>query len=138
MAECDKRREFISGFTGSAGTAVVTPTKALLWTDGRYHLQASQQLDENWTVMKDGLPNVPKLEEWLSKVSPPHWCSEVCFHSSKWWVFIPVLLLLPAVVVYSRSSTQLYVHISTGTACPFFFSNLSNLIIMGITSKSVN
>ena len=36
------------------GTAIITDTKAALWTDGRYHLQASQQLDENWTVMRDG------------------------------------------------------------------------------------
>ena len=72
MAECDKRTEYISGFSGSAGTAVVTLNKALLWTDGRYHLQASQQLDENWTLMKDGLPDVLKMEEWLSKVSRSH------------------------------------------------------------------
>ena len=68
MAECDKRREFISSFSGSAGTAVVTLEQALLWTDGRYHLQASKELDQNWTLMKDGLPDVPKVEEWLAKV----------------------------------------------------------------------
>lgn len=39
IANCDKRRAFISGFTGSAGTAVVTADKAALWTDGRYFLQ---------------------------------------------------------------------------------------------------
>ena len=37
---CDERRHFISGFTGSAGTAVVTTDAAALWTDGRYFLQA--------------------------------------------------------------------------------------------------
>ena len=37
-----------------AGVAVVTLSEALLWTDGRYHLQASQQLDQNWTLMKQG------------------------------------------------------------------------------------
>ena len=36
------------------GVAVVTLSEALLWTDGRYHLQASQQLDHNWTLMKQG------------------------------------------------------------------------------------
>lgn len=36
---CDERRHFISGFTGSAGTAVVTTDAAALWTDGRYFLQ---------------------------------------------------------------------------------------------------
>lgn len=39
IAECYMRRTFISGFTGSAGTAVVTKDKAALWTDGRYFLQ---------------------------------------------------------------------------------------------------
>ena len=37
----DERRHFLSGFTGSAGTAVVTKDKALLWTDGRYFLQVA-------------------------------------------------------------------------------------------------
>ncbi len=35
VAACDERRAFVSGFTGSAGTAVITPTEAALWTDGR-------------------------------------------------------------------------------------------------------
>ena len=38
-----------------AGTAIVTETKAALWTDGRYYLQAERQLDSNWTLMKDGM-----------------------------------------------------------------------------------
>jgi len=42
VAECDKRRQFISGFSGSSGFAVVTLTEALLFTDGRYWLQASR------------------------------------------------------------------------------------------------
>jgi len=44
----------VTGFTGSAGTAVVTHQHACLWTDGRYFLQAAQQMDENWTLMKEG------------------------------------------------------------------------------------
>ncbi|KAH8102236.1 Creatinase/aminopeptidase [Cristinia sonorae] len=67
IAQCDERRAFISGFTGSAGTAVVTLKDAYLFTDGRYHLQASQQLDQNWTLMKQGLPDVPTWQEFLSK-----------------------------------------------------------------------
>ena len=39
LASCDERRAFISGFDGSAGTAIVTAKEALLWTDGRYFLQ---------------------------------------------------------------------------------------------------
>ena len=44
VGEHFKAREFLSGFTGSAGTLVVLPESAALWTDGRYFLQASQQL----------------------------------------------------------------------------------------------
>lgn len=69
IAECDSRRQFISKFTGSAGTAVITLDKAALWTDGRYHLQASKQLDlNNWILMKDGLPDTPSQGDWLKDV----------------------------------------------------------------------
>jgi Xaa-Pro aminopeptidase len=66
----DARRQFISGFTGSAGTAIVTLDSAALWTDGRYYLQASQQLDSNWILQKAGMINVPTQEEWLVSVLP--------------------------------------------------------------------
>ncbi|KAJ3075797.1 hypothetical protein HDU98_006888 [Podochytrium sp. JEL0797] len=72
IAECDARRAFISGFDGSAGLAVVTHSAAALWTDGRYFLQASKQLDNNWTLMKSGLSGVPTKEEWLNKVLSPN------------------------------------------------------------------
>jgi Xaa-Pro aminopeptidase len=52
------------GFTGSAGTAIVTPSEAAMFTDGRYFLQAGKQLDSNWTLMKQGLPKVPTWKEW--------------------------------------------------------------------------
>ncbi|KAJ3042961.1 hypothetical protein HDV00_006268 [Rhizophlyctis rosea] len=70
IADCDARRAYISGFTGSAGLAVVTQTNAALWTDGRYFLQASKQLDDNWILQKTGLPDVPTKEEWLVQVLP--------------------------------------------------------------------
>ncbi|TEB29897.1 putative Xaa-Pro aminopeptidase P [Coprinellus micaceus] len=66
-AHCDERRAFISGFNGSAGCAVVTLDKASLFTDGRYFLQAGQQIDDNWTLMKQGLPDVPTWQEFLHK-----------------------------------------------------------------------
>ncbi|KAJ7154608.1 peptidase M24, structural domain-containing protein [Mycena filopes] len=71
LAECDERRAFISGFNGSAGCAIITPKEAFLFTDGRYFLQAEQQLDENWTLMKQGLPDVPTWQEFLSKKIDP-------------------------------------------------------------------
>lgn len=67
LAECDEYRAFISGFTGSAGTAIITDKEALLWTDGRYYLQASQQMDSNWILMKEGLPATPSQGDWLCK-----------------------------------------------------------------------
>lgn len=70
IAPCDARRPFVSGFNGSAGTAVITETNAALWTDGRYYLQAEKELDSNWTLMKDGLPATPSQGEWLSKTLP--------------------------------------------------------------------
>ena len=60
------RRAFISGFTGSAGTAVVTADAALLWTDGRYFLQAEQELSPHWTLMRQLQPGVPTIEAWLA------------------------------------------------------------------------
>lgn len=44
---------------------------AALWTDGRYFLQASTQLDKNWTLMKMGLAGTPSKEDWLIKTLPP-------------------------------------------------------------------
>ncbi|KAK6178613.1 hypothetical protein SNE40_013364 [Patella caerulea] len=70
VADSDKRRDYISGFTGSAGTAIVTDSKAALWTDGRYFLQAEKQLDTNWILMKDGIPDTPTQAEWLTKTLP--------------------------------------------------------------------
>ncbi|KAL0957997.1 hypothetical protein HGRIS_000173 [Hohenbuehelia grisea] len=67
LAYCDERRAFISGFNGSAGCAIVTTKDAYLFTDGRYFLQAAQQLDKNWTLMKQGIPDVPTWQEFLFK-----------------------------------------------------------------------
>ncbi len=61
-----KEREWISGFNGSAGTVVVTTTDAGLWTDSRYFLQASQQLnDTEIQLFKDGIIGTPSIAEHL-------------------------------------------------------------------------
>ena len=57
---------WLTGFTGSAGTAVVTADRALFWTDGRYFLQAAEQL-KGFELMKMDQPGVPDLEEWARK-----------------------------------------------------------------------
>ncbi len=61
-------RQWISGFNGSAGTAVVTLEKAALWTDSRYFLAAGQQLEGTpFTLMKDGLSDTPSIGTWLAE-----------------------------------------------------------------------
>ncbi|KAI1305957.1 Xaa-Pro aminopeptidase 1 [Halotydeus destructor] len=72
IAACDARRSFVSGFDGSAGTAIVTLEEAGLWTDGRYHLQAERQLDPSWLLMKEGLSETPTMSDWLCKQLPPN------------------------------------------------------------------
>lgn len=65
--QCDMRRAFISNFHGSAGTALITKDKALLWTDGRYFLQATNELSEEWTLMKSGEPQVLEINDWIKE-----------------------------------------------------------------------
>ncbi len=61
-----KCREYLSGFTGSAGTLLVSQTQAWLWADGRYHIQAQQELTGTGIhLMKDGLTGVPTLSDFL-------------------------------------------------------------------------
>jgi len=69
-APVDNRRPQVSGFTGSAGTAVFTADKAALWTDGRYFLQAGQELDSDWILMKDGITGTPSMKDWLIEQVP--------------------------------------------------------------------
>ena len=63
-----KGREWISGFNGSAGTAVVTLTSAALWTDSRYFIAAGQQLaGTEYQLMKLKIEGTPTIAEWLGK-----------------------------------------------------------------------
>lgn len=63
-----KCREYLSGFTGSAGTLLVSQTQAWLWADGRYHIQAQQELTGTGIhLMKDGLTGVPTLSDFLKE-----------------------------------------------------------------------
>lgn len=64
-----KFRDYVSGFTGSNGTAVVTLDDAGLWTDSRYFLQAAEQLeDSGFTLHKENIPGEPTVLEWLGEV----------------------------------------------------------------------
>lgn len=63
-----KERKFMSGFTGSAGTLVVTEDEAGLWTDGRYYIQAEHQLEGSTiTLFKQGMKDVPLPEDYLAQ-----------------------------------------------------------------------
>ena len=66
VGEHFKARKYITGFTGSAGTAVITMTEAGLWTDRRYFVQAAQQLEGSTIELrKMGMEGVPTIEEYL-------------------------------------------------------------------------
>ncbi len=61
-----KCREFITGFTGSMGTAVITNQQMALWTDSRYHIQAENQLNgTDYQLQRIPLPETPSIETWL-------------------------------------------------------------------------
>ncbi|MCJ8734024.1 hypothetical protein PDJAM_G00230660 [Pangasius djambal] len=65
IAPRDARLAWMSGFTGSSGTAVVTQDKAVLWTDSRYWVQAERQMDCNWELEKD--ISISSITKWLIK-----------------------------------------------------------------------
>ena len=70
VGEHFKSREYLSGFTGSAGTLVVRQDEALLWTDGRYFIQAEDELcGSGIKLMKMGEKDVPSIYEYLASVS---------------------------------------------------------------------
>ena len=66
VAEYFAAREYMSGFTGSAGVLVILLDKAALWTDGRYFIQAANQLEGSTiTLMKQGQEDTPSIEEYI-------------------------------------------------------------------------
>ena len=68
VAEHYTARTFITGFTGSAGTAIITLTDACLWTDGRYFIQAESELKGTGvTLFRMGESDVPTVEAFLKK-----------------------------------------------------------------------
>ena len=66
-------RQWLSGFTGSAGTLVVTKTKSALWTDGRYFIQAEDELkNTNIELVRQGLADSLDINSWLTKELKPN------------------------------------------------------------------
>ncbi len=75
VGEHFKCREYMTGFTGSAGTALITMDEACLWVDGRYYVQAAAQLkDSTVTMMKMGQEGVPSLGAYLEDKMPEGGC----------------------------------------------------------------
>ncbi len=75
VGEHFKARRFITGFTGSAGTAVITLTEAGLWTDGRYFVQAEKQLaGSTVTLYRMGEEGVPTVDKFIEDKLPEHGC----------------------------------------------------------------
>ncbi len=71
VGEYFKCREYLTGFTGSAGTAVVTREEAGLWTDGRYIIQAKKQLEgSGFTLRQTGQEGTASVEEYLKAAMP--------------------------------------------------------------------
>lgn len=67
-----RTREWLTGFTGSAGTVVITADQAGLWTDSRYYIQAEKELDgSGFNLFKTGLPGVPGFLEWIESQLTP-------------------------------------------------------------------
>ncbi|CAF4797671.1 unnamed protein product, partial [Rotaria magnacalcarata] len=68
-------RDWITGFRGSAGIAVISLRTAALWTDSRYFTQAEEELDcAHWLLMRNENENVPKVITWLvTEASETNW-----------------------------------------------------------------
>jgi len=68
VADHWRSRSFITGFTGSAGVAMITMTGSALWTDGRYFIQAASEIASSEVeLMKMAMPGVPTIPEWLAE-----------------------------------------------------------------------
>ena len=71
VGEHFKARKYLTGFTGSAGTAVVLQDQAYLWTDGRYFIQAARELQGSGIILQRmGEPDVPTMETFLKQELP--------------------------------------------------------------------
>ncbi len=75
LPEYWQERSWASGFTGSAGFLVISKNEAALWTDGRYYVQADEELkssENQITLMKDGEPETPNYLDWIKKSVEPN------------------------------------------------------------------
>ncbi|XP_024082650.1 xaa-Pro aminopeptidase ApepP-like [Cimex lectularius] len=71
LPDCAKRLKYLTGFTGLAGTAIITQTDTCLWTDSRFYHLAEREIFPGWVLMRTGLPSVPNESDWLRTKLPP-------------------------------------------------------------------
>ena len=85
LADYFKTRQWLCGFTGSAGTLVVGREEAALFTDGRYFIQAERQLEGTGvTLMRMGVAGVPSVEEYVCSLARPgESCRDVLFRRQR-------------------------------------------------------
>ncbi|KAI0256241.1 peptidase M24, structural domain-containing protein [Lactifluus subvellereus] len=121
-ADADKRREWITSFTGSAGQAVISKTAAYLIVDSRYWLQAEQELDENWVLIRVGMPSGPR--NWVD------WISDRVYESR---------VGVDARMISNETATQLYPLLQAKRSKLVYPSqNLIDLIWEGKPTRSKN
>ncbi|VDK75485.1 unnamed protein product [Litomosoides sigmodontis] len=65
ISERDFRVRFLTGFSGSNAFALITQTDAMVWTDGRYFIQAEIELEPGWKLMKEGIPGAVTTTDWM-------------------------------------------------------------------------
>eukprot|EP01054_Gregarina_sp_Poly1_P010211 Gregarina_sp_Poly_1__10210@NODE_707_length_6679_cov_285_720357_g534_i0_p1_GENE_NODE_707_length_6679_cov_285_720357_g534_i0NODE_707_length_6679_cov_285_720357_g534_i0_p1_ORF_typecomplete_len731_score99_56Peptidase_M24/PF00557_24/6_2e02Peptidase_M24/PF00557_24/1_3e49Creatinase_N_2/PF16189_5/1_9Creatinase_N_2/PF16189_5/1_1e38Creatinase_N/PF01321_18/3_4e23Creatinase_N/PF01321_18/0_098Peptidase_M24_C/PF16188_5/1_8e18Phage_int_SAM_1/PF02899_17/0_14_NODE_707_length_6679_cov_285_720357_g534_i033495541 len=81
----DARRRYISNFTGSAGSAIIGSEQAWLWTDGRYFLQAEEELDAScWILMRSGTSGVPKMSDFVKNSTFKNVGFDPFLHTNDW------------------------------------------------------
>uniref|UniRef100_A0A915Q3N2 Aminopeptidase P N-terminal domain-containing protein n=1 Tax=Setaria digitata TaxID=48799 RepID=A0A915Q3N2_9BILA len=85
ISERDFRVRFLTGFSGSNAFALITLTEALVWTDGRYFIQAQNELESGWKMMKEGVPDAVSTTDWmiqnLKKGSRVAFDPQLCRHA---------------------------------------------------------
>uniref|UniRef100_A0A158Q6Q6 Xaa-Pro aminopeptidase n=1 Tax=Elaeophora elaphi TaxID=1147741 RepID=A0A158Q6Q6_9BILA len=65
ISKRDSRVRFLTGFSGSNAFALITRKEAMVWTDGRYFIQAQTELEPGWKLMKDGIPDSISTTDWM-------------------------------------------------------------------------
>ena len=104
-----KARAWLSGFTGSAGTLVVTQDQACLWTDGRYFIQAAKQLEDTGvSLMKMGEEGVPTVDAFIRENLPVlyNFAEKLAFSCEKKLISFAYFPYAEKIAVYIQGSAK--------------------------------